>query len=154
MIVIGIDPGLTGAITVLQNGRHLHIHDMPTAPRGGRNAVAAAALADILGQWDDAHAFVEHVHSMPGQGVSSSFNFGHGCGVIDGVLAALCIPTTLVTPQKWKKAMGVSADKDQARGRAMQLFPDRASMFARKKDDGRAEACLIALYGYQTMLNA
>ena len=154
MIVIGIDPGLTGAIAVFHQGDILAIHDMPIAPRGSRNAVTAAALTVILREWDDSPAFVELVHSMPRQGVASAFNFGHGCGVIDGVLAALYIPTTLVTPQKWKKAMGVSADKDQARGRAMQLFPRQAVMFARKKDDGRAEAALIALYGYQTMTKA
>jgi len=154
MIIIGIDPGLTGAIAVLHDGRLTEIYDMPTAPRGSRNAVIPAALTDILRQWDDGLAFVEMVHSMPGQGVSSAFNFGHGCGVIEGVLAALRIPSTLVTPQKWKKAMSVSADKGQARGRAMQLFPASSSRFARVKDDGRAEAALIALYGYQTMTKA
>jgi len=149
LIAIGIDPGLTGAVCIYTYNDIVAVHDMPTAARGSRNAVMAAALADILREWDDAHAFVESVHSMPGQGVASSFNFGHGCGVIDGVLSALCITTTLVTPQRWKKAMGLGAEKGQARNRAMQLFPRHAKLFARAKDDGRAEAALLALYGWQ-----
>jgi crossover junction endodeoxyribonuclease RuvC len=154
LIAIGIDPGLTGAICVYTYNDIIAVHDMPVAARGSRNAVMAAALADILREWDDAHAFVESVHSMPGQGVASSFNFGHGCGVIDGVLSALCITTTLVTPQRWKKAMGLGAEKGQARNRAMQLFPRHAKLFNRAKDDGRAEAALIAVYGFQTMARA
>jgi crossover junction endodeoxyribonuclease RuvC len=85
---------------------------------------------------------------MAGQGVSSVFSFGRSAGIIEGVLAAFDIPTTLVTPQAWQKAMAVRDGKDGSRERAMQLFPASAELFQRKKDDGRSDAALIAKYGY------
>ena len=87
---------------------------------------------------------------MPGQGVTSMFSFGRSLGILEGTLAGLDIPYTLVTPQVWKKAMGANASKDGAREMAMRLWPSKSELFKRKKDDGRAEAALLALYLLRT----
>ncbi|MGE5548417.1 MAG: hypothetical protein ACM33T_16045 [Solirubrobacterales bacterium] len=94
-----------------------------------------------------AHAFVEAVGAMPGQGVSSVFAFGKVFGLVLGILAANFIPHTLVPPQRWKRTLGVPADKDGARARASQLLPAHAGLWCRAKDDGRAEAALLAYFG-------
>jgi crossover junction endodeoxyribonuclease RuvC len=147
MIRIGIDPGMTGAIAVLE-GNILHAcHDMPTVKaRNGKNQVNIPELASILRQYRGETVFLEAVHAMPGQGVTSCFNFGMGFGAIQGIVQTLGIPMHLVTPQKWKKAAGlIGSDKDYARTKALQLYPD--ADLARKKDIGRADAILIARYG-------
>ena len=110
-----------------------------------RKTIAETALANHQAQIK--HAYVERVGAMTGQGVSSVFSFGRSAGVLEGVLAASGVPYTLVTPQTWQKAVGLRGGKDGSRERAMQQFPDQASLFARKKDDGRADATLIAIYG-------
>lgn len=148
MIVIGIDPGNTGAIAVLENDRFVDVFDMPLMANGKKQQVNAAALSKIFDDVPNhAVAVVERVSAMPGQGVSSMFNFGMGYGVIQGVLAAGGIPFTLVTPQVWKKRAGISGkDKGCARTLAQQLYP--FAPLSRKKDIGRADAILIARYGY------
>lgn len=152
MLILGIDPGLSGAIAFLDTTTDaLVIMDMPTVEmtRNGKNKreVSPALIADMIAGKGVTQAFMERVSAMPGQGVSSMFSFGRSTGVVEGVLAAYEIPTTLVTPQAWMKAMGVRAGKDGSRERAMQLFPQYADRFARKKDDGRSDAALIAKYG-------
>jgi crossover junction endodeoxyribonuclease RuvC len=156
MIVAGIDPGLSGA-TALINTAHadqVQVFDMPTLtlPRGGKakREIDAHALARILAQPID-HCFVEQVNSMPGQGVSSTFAFGKCLGMVIGILAALNVPMTLAVPRRWKAAMRVPAAKDGARARACQLLPKAAHFWLRKKDDGRAEAALLALYGLREL---
>lgn len=157
MISIGVDPGAHGAIGYVQNGRLLKVDDMPVdqvrVGRGVRNRVSPARLAHLL-MWcaHDAHAFVEQVGSQPKEGVAGAFAFGRSCGAVEGVLAALGVPYTMVTSQTWKKGMQCRREKDASRQRACQLFPDMAGKFARKKDDGRAEAALIALYGDEQMV--
>lgn len=89
---------------------------------------------------------MEQVHAMPRQGVSSTFAFGKACGMIDGVVAARGLPVTYVTPHKWKKAMGVTADKNSSRQAAINLWPSEAELFKRVRDADRAEAALIAQY--------
>ena len=145
-MILGIDPGATGAVAIMSdNGYLIDMHDLPHMKGHG---LSAALLCEMLVDVDDAkHAFVERVASRPGAGVSGMFNFGRDFGVILGVCSALRIPVSLVTPSKWKRDMGLTADKDQARARAAQLWPGAAAQFARKKDDGRAEAALIALWG-------
>jgi crossover junction endodeoxyribonuclease RuvC len=96
-------------------------------------------------------AYLERVNAMAGQGVSSVFSFGRSSGIVEGILAAYDITTTLVTPQTWQKSMEVRGGKDGSRERAMQLFPMHAAMFARVKDDGRADAALMAAYGEKMM---
>lgn len=154
MTILGIDPGASGGIAFFSMQRGLlSIFDMPTVEvkRGGKNKreVSAAMLNAIIGARDIDAAFVEKVGAMPGQGVSSMFQFGRSVGMIEGVLAALEIPTNYVTPQGWQKAVGARGGKDASRARAAELFPAYAANFSRKKDDGRADAALIAWYGAQ-----
>jgi crossover junction endodeoxyribonuclease RuvC len=151
-MMIGCDPGIHGAIAWLSDDGHLiEVRDLPVAKANGKSELMPAALADMLRERPATHAFVERVASRPGAGVASSFNFGRGYGQIEGVLAALGVPVTLVTPAKWKAALRLPADKSAARLRAAQLWPGLAGTFARVKDDGRAEAALLGLYGAQTM---
>lgn len=156
MIVIGIDPGLSGAVVFLDtDARTLEVHDMPTVEvlRGGKRKreLSAQMLSGILGARRADGAYLERVNAMAGQGVTSVFSFGRSSGIVEGILAAYDIPTTLVTPQSWQKAIEVRGGKDGSRERAMQLFPSHASLFSRVKDDGRADAALIAAYGERMM---
>lgn len=151
MFIIGIDPGASGAVAILEkSGKLVHVFDMPSLElmAGGKakRRVNPEMLAAELKLYADqgATAVVEQVGAMPGQGVSSMFAFGESFGLAKGVLAGLHIPTSTVTPGKWKKAMGVNAGKDGSRAKAAQLWPLQAAEFKRVKDDGRAEACLIA----------
>lgn len=145
---IGIDPGNTGALAALYPSGTVEVHDMPTMANGKKQQVNAAAVAEILSEWSRRGSLVvvEKVAAMPGQGVTSMFNFGMGYGVIQGVVAATGLPMRLVTPQSWKKPFGlIGKDKDMARTIAQQLYPNES--LSRKKDIGRADAILIATYG-------
>lgn len=150
---IGIDPGVGGAIALLnQQNQFLAVQDMPVMIiTGKRQTVNAAALSKILTAWvegikEPVICYLEQVSAMPGQGVSSMFSFGVSYGVVQGVLSALNIPFVLVTPQAWKKRAGlIHAEKDKARTTAQQLFP--SADLSRKKDTGRADALLIARFG-------
>lgn len=152
-LVLGVDPGLSGALALydVRVNSVENVRDMPTieAGTGSKRIVDEATLA----AWVDAyakhirHAYVEKVGAMPGQGVTSMFSFGTSYGIVRGIIAANMIPMTFVTPQRWKKALGVPAAKDGARARASQLLPVSSGLWSRVKDDGRAEAALIALYG-------
>jgi crossover junction endodeoxyribonuclease RuvC len=146
-MICGIDPGAGGAIAFLtEDGLIADVLDMPTVNVNGKNRVATQALALLIAANRPTHAYVELVAARPGQGVSSMFAFGQACGVVDGVLAALGVPVTYITPQQWKRAMQVTKDKGSSRRRAMQLFPARAALFQRVQDDGRAEAVLLGAY--------
>jgi crossover junction endodeoxyribonuclease RuvC len=153
--VIGIDPGISGAISVFDwyTKSLLEVYDMPTlevdSGKTKKRHISAVTLRDILEIYPDSHVVVEKVGAMPGQGVVSMWNFGRSAGIIEGVVAALRMPSTYVTPQQWTKAVGRAAGKDASRMRAMELFPTRADLFKRVKDDGRADAALIA-YWYLT----
>lgn len=148
-MIVGIDPGLSGALA-WYDGETLTVEDMPTLSltRGGKakRAVDGSRLAALLRPRVD-HVVIERVAAMPKQGVSSVFSFGQTYGLILGVVAALQIPHTTVPPATWKRALGVPKAKDGARARATELLPEWADRWARAKDDGRAEAALIALYG-------
>jgi crossover junction endodeoxyribonuclease RuvC len=151
-MIIGCDPGIHGAIAWLSDAGHLiEVRDLPVAKANGKSELMPAALADMLRERPATHAFVERVAARPGAGVSGMFNFGRNFGQIEGVLAALGVPVSLVAPSKWKAALRLPADKSAARLRAAQLWPGLAGTFARVKDDGRAEAALLGLYGAQTM---
>jgi crossover junction endodeoxyribonuclease RuvC len=153
--VIGIDPGISGAIAIFKDGKLDCVVDMPTlkiaSGKTMKSHISAIALVDILDGWspNEAHVVTERVHARPGQGVSSMFNFGRSTGIIEGVVAAMHFPSTYVTPATWTKAVGRAAGKDASRMRAMELFPSKAELFKRAKDDGRADAALIA-YWYIT----
>jgi len=154
MIFIGIDPGLGGAVGVL-TPEYAHVFDTPTVLVEGeatKRKYLTAAMATLLRPFADRRdvlAILEHVHSMPKQGVASSFSFGEGKGMWEGILAAFNIPTELVSPQRWKKAIMADQGKEKsaARFKAMQLFPAIAGEFKLVKHDGRAEALLMAEYG-------
>ena len=149
--VLGVDPGLSGALSFYW-GDHLDIFDMPTLPHGKKRAVDVYEVARIVDMYSQATvaAYIENVHSMPNQGVASSFNFGMSCGLVRGVIAANFIPVEMVTPQVWKRYFSLTSDKTLARREAFERFPKNYTQFVRVKDDGRAEASLIALYGYIT----
>lgn len=153
MYRLGIDPGLQGALALIDNDFQIvNLGDMPLMAMGkkGKKQVNAAELAKIISLWlqnrDIVMAIIEYVSAQPGQGVSAMFNFGKSCGVIEGVVGTLRIPMVLVTPQTWKKRAGLSGKpKDTARTLAQQLYP--GADLAQKKDIGRADALLIARYG-------
>jgi len=152
-LILGVDPGLSGALALYDVvGKRLStVHDMPTIKAGtdSKRIVDESALAvwvDVFAK-NIMHAFVERVGTRPGESPVAAFSFGCGYGILRGILAANMIPMTFVTPQKWKKALGVPAAKDGARARASQLLPTASPNWSRAKDDGRAEASLIALYG-------
>lgn len=156
MIYIGIDPGQTGAVALIYESGKVTLIDTPiqATNKGGKNKneYLPRQMADILGNHARCHVFIEAVHSMPKQGVASSFDFGTGYGIWLGIIAALNLPMTKVTPQKWKKElMAGFGDKDAARIRAQELFPACVSELSRKKDIGRADALLIAEYGRRTL---
>ncbi len=159
MLILGVDPGLSGAMFVLAfaDGHvgYSSVFDMPTVSisRGGKikRDIDIHQLSRVVLGWGVGHAFVEQVGSMPGQGVSSMFAFGKGYGIILGVLTAHGIPYTPVPPQRWKKALGVPASKDGARLRASQLLPDCSVQWPLKKHEARAEAALIAFYGIREL---
>lgn len=144
-LTIGVDPGVTGAIAlVAEDGQLVDAFDMPTVA----NQVSAQLLATIecWGTDQFGTVVIEDVHSMPKQGVTSSFNFGRSKGVVEGVFAGAGRPLEYVSPARWKKALGLTKDKGASRRRAIELWPNHADKFARVKDDGRAEAALIALW--------
>ena len=145
MKVLGVDPGLDGAIALLGDG-FLAVRDMPTAGELKRRVVVAAEVAGIIRAWTPDVAVIEKVHAMPKQGVTSSFRFGQALGTIEGVLGALLIPVEYVTPQAWKKHFRLTANKDDARLRAIQKWPRLADELRRKKDADKAEALFIARY--------
>jgi crossover junction endodeoxyribonuclease RuvC len=143
-IVMGIDPGISGAVAFyFPMVNRIAVDDVPVA--GGE--INTAELARVVRLHQPSLAVIEKVSAMPGQGVTSMFNFGRSYGDVRGVIGALGVPLHLVTPQKWKRHFGLSSDKDESRLRAIRTFPAAAESFKLKKHDGRAEAALIALYG-------
>lgn len=146
--IIGIDLGATGGIAAFHDGKLHTVRAMPTVTNAkGRPRVDGAAVGALLRDLKPDHAFVELVGAMPAQGVSSMFTFGMAAGIVHGALGALCIPMTLISPAQWKVALRVPAAKDGARARASQLIPGGAVYWPLVKDDGKAEAAMIALYG-------
>lgn len=152
--IIGVDPGASGAVAILEDtGQLVQVFDMPAVEIqvGGKakRRVAPEMLASELRLYNvhGTVAVVEQVSARPGQGVSSMFAFGQAYGLVLGVLAGLWIPTKTVTPSAWKKALKLNTGKDAARAKAAQLWPQMAGEFKRVKDDGRAEAALIANWG-------
>lgn len=151
-MILGIDVGAAGAVAVLtEDGELIEVHDMPVLKAGtkGRSRVNGPLLAGIIETSGAKRAIVEEVGVRPGEGAVGAFAFGRSRGVVEGVLAALAIPTTMITPAAWKRIVRLQAgaDKDSSRNEAIRRWPAKASLFARVKDDGRAEAALIAVAG-------
>ena len=159
MIIIGIDPGISGAISILENKKILEVYDTPTMIDGKKNKkqINSAQVTNIIKErlkdGKEVLVVVEHVNAMPGQGVTSMFNFGQSFGVIKGICAALGLPIYFVRPSKWKKHFNlIKTNKDASRTKVIEAYPEISSKLHRKKDSNRADAILIALYFNDTQL--
>ena len=159
MLIFGIDPGVSGAISVLENKKVIEVFDMPTMIDGKKNKkqVNGAYVTNIIKERTDGEkeivVVVEHVNAMPGQGVTSMFNFGQSFGVIKGVCSALSIPIYFVRPTKWKKYFNlIKTNKDASRTKVIEVYPHISSKLSRKKDSNKADAILIARYFNDTQL--
>jgi crossover junction endodeoxyribonuclease RuvC len=154
-MILGIDPGLDGAIAVLtEAGELVEIHDMPTLLDGakGRRAVNPALFASIVYSTHATRAYCELIGPRPTDGTTSAFGFGRSRGIIEGVLAAAGVPLEMIAPPVWKRAANIAPgreNKDSARSVAIARWPSQAALFARKCDCDRAEAALIGLAGIE-----
>jgi Holliday junction resolvasome RuvABC endonuclease subunit len=152
MRILGVDPGVSGAIAIFDTTQErLAVFDMPsvsfTKNQRKRRVISEIDLVYVIDLWAPDVAYLEAVHAMPKQGVTSVFTFGMAFGVVRGILAALAVPTHLITPNEWKRALRLGADKQEARLLASRLFPQSAEYFSRVCDADRAEAALLALFG-------
>ena len=159
MKILGIDPGLSGAIAILEKKKVLSLFDMPVMAEGKKNKkqLNSAQLVDIIRENsigdDEIVVVVEQVNAMPGQGVTSMFNFGQTFGAIKGVCAALNLPIFFVRPSKWKKYFElINSSKDSSRTKVIEMYPSLSSQLAKKKDVNKSDAILIARYYYDTRL--
>lgn len=151
-MMLGIDPGVHGAVAWLSDEGHLiEVQDIPVVEvkvgKTVRRRIQPALLAELLCRKMVTMAFLEEVGPMPRDGAVQGFNLGKSAGLIEGVLAGCGIAYTTVRPQVWKKALGLSSDKEKSRERAIQLWPGAAANFSRKKDADRAESALIGAWG-------
>ena len=159
MIIIGIDPGLSGAIAVLENNKVLNIFDMPVMSEGKKNKrqLNSALLVDLIKENidinDEVSVVVEQVNAMPGQGVTSMFNFGQTFGAIKGICAALKLPIFFVRPSKWKKHFElINSSKDASRTKVIEMYPTLSGQLAKKRDVNKSDAVLIAKFYFETKL--
>ena len=155
MLIIGIDPGISGSICFLEEGRILDVIDMPTMIEGKKNKKqvnGSQIYNEFLKMINKANnqnvrVVVEQVSAMPGQGVTSMFNFGQSFGILKGICSAMQLPIYFVRPAKWKKHYDlINSQKDSSRVKAIEMFPKFSSMLSRKKDTNKADAILIANY--------
>ena len=161
MIIIGIDPGVSGAICILTDGKITEIYEMPTMIDGKKNKkqVNGAEVTNIINKElvneKDINVVIEHVSAMPGQGVTSMFNFGQSFGVLKGICAALKLPVHFIRPVKWKKYFNlINTEKDASRTKVIEAFPYISSKISKKKDSNKADAILIARFFYETVGNS
>ena len=159
MLIIGIDPGIKGAICILKDGKILDVFDMPIMPVGKKNKsqVNGSQIyneiqkAIIDEDKKDIKVVIEQVSAMPGQGVTSMFNFGQSFGILKGICSAMHLPVYYVRPAKWKKYFNlINSEKDASRTRAIEIFPYFSSQLSKKKDNNKADAILIASFFYET----
>ena len=158
-MIFGIDPGVSGAISVLENKKIIEVYEMPTMIDGKKNKkqVNGSQVANIikerLNDDNEIIVVVEHVNAMPGQGVTSMFNFGQSFGVIKGICSALSLPIYFVRPSKWKRHFNlIKTNKDASRTKVIETYPEISSKLYRKKDSNKADAILIARYFNDTQL--
>ena len=161
MLIIAIDPGINGAICFFENGEVKDVIEMPTMAEGKKNKRQVNGhqmfneLSFRIKKYDiqNINVVVEQVSAMPGQGVTSMFNFGQSFGVIKGICAALNLPIYFIRPTKWKKHFNlIKTNKDASRTKVIEVYPEISSKLQRKKDSNRADAILIALYFNDTHL--
>ena len=161
MIIFGIDPGISGAISILENKKVIEVFEMPTMIDGKKNKrqVNGSQLTNIIkeklneNKEKEIAVVVEQVNAMPGQGVTSMFNFGQSFGVIKGICSALSLPIYFVRPTKWKKYFNlIKTNKDASRTKVIEIYPQISDKISRKKDSNKADAILIARYFNDTQL--
>tara|TARA_B100001059_G_C17764829_1_gene544992 strand:- start:40 stop:531 length:492 start_codon:yes stop_codon:yes gene_type:complete len=157
MKIIGIDPGLSGAIAILENKNVLNLFEMPVMTEGKKNKrqLNSAFLVNLIKEnitnEEDTVVVVEQVNAMPGQGVTSMFNFGQTFGAIKGICAALELPIFFVRPSKWKKHFDlINSSKDASRTKAIEMYPKLSNQLAKKKDVNKSDAILIARFYSET----
>ena len=157
MKIIGIDPGLNGAIVIMENNKVLSVFDMPVMSEGKKNKkqLNSAQLVNIfrenMNNEEETIVVVEQVNAMPGQGVTSMFNFGQTFGAIKGVCAALNLPIFFVRPSKWKKYFELlNSSKDASRTKVIEMYPKLSNQLTKKKDVNKSDAILIAKFYSET----
>ena len=157
MIVFGIDPGVSGALSIYEHKKLKEVIDMPTMSEGKKNKkqINAAQLASEIktraNRSDEVAVVIEHVSAMPGQGVTSMFNFGQTFGAIKGISATLNLPIYFVRPSKWKKHFDlINSSKDASRTKAIEMYPTFADKLSKKKDVNKSDAILIARFFSET----
>ena len=162
MLIIGIDPGISGSICFLEDGIIKDVLEMPTMTEGKKNKkqVNGSQIYNELSFRIKTHekknikVVIEQVSAMPGQGVTSMFNFGQSFGILKGICSAMQLPTYFVRPAKWKKYFNlINSEKDASRTRAIEIFPYFSSNLSKKKDSNKADAILIASYFHETYKN-
>ena len=159
MLVIGIDPGISGSICFFQDGKINDVVEMPTMTEGKKNKkqVNGSQIFNEISyrikkiDKQDIKVVIEQVSAMPGQGVTSMFNFGQSFGILKGICSAMQLPMYFVRPAKWKKYFNlINSEKDASRTRAIEIFPYFSSQLSKKKDNNKADAILISSFYYET----
>ena len=159
MLIIGIDFGISGSICFLDNGKILDVVEMPIMTDGKKNKKQVNGsqvyneITKKITQFEKnkIRVVIEHVSAMPGQGVTSMFNFGQSFGILKGICTAMQLPMYFVRPAKWKKYFNLlNSEKDASRTRAIEIFPYFSSQLSRKKDSNKADAILIASFYHET----
>ena len=159
MLIIGIDPGINGAICLFKDGKIVDVFEMPKMAVGKKNKsqVNASQIFNEIQKAIEGEdktkviAVIEQVSAMPGQGVTSMFNFGQSYGILKGICSAIQLPMFFVRPAKWKKYFNlINSQKDASRTRAIEIFPYFSTQLSKKKDSNKADAILIASFYYET----
>ncbi len=162
MLIIGIDPGISGSICFLEDGIIKDVLEMPTMTEGKKNKkqVNGSQIFNEISfriktyEKKNIKVVIEQVSAMPGQGVTSMFNFGQSFGILKGICSAMQLPIYFVRPAKWKKYFNlINSEKDASRTRAIEIFPYFSSNLSKKKDSNKADAILIASYFHETYKN-
>ena len=163
MLIIGIDPGITGSICFFEDGKVLEVLDMPNMAEGKKNkrqVNGAQIYNEIFNRTKNyskknIKVIIENVSAMPGQGVTSMFNFGQSFGVLKGICSAMQLSMYFVRPAKWKKYFNlINTEKDASRTKVIEIFPYISQQLSRKKDSNKADAILIASFYYETYKNS
>ena len=158
MLIIGIDPGISGSICFFEDGKILEVIEMPIMTEGKKNKkqVNGAQIYNEFSKWinnkdNEIRVVIEQVSAMPGQGVTSMFNFGQSFGILKGICSAMQLPMFFVRPARWKKYFNlINSQKDASRTRAIEIFPYFSTQLSKKKDSNKADAILIASFYYET----
>ena len=162
MLIIGIDPGITGSICFFEDGKVLEVLDMPNMAEGKKNkrqVNGSQIYNEIFNRTKNyskknIKVIIENVSAMPGQGVTSMFNFGQSFGVLKGICSAMQLSMYFVRPAKWKKYFNlINTEKDASRTKVIEIFPYISQQLSRKKDSNKADAILIASFFYETYRN-